>query len=142
MNSRRSFKLNLPNVPKPSKLLAPTRLCQTFVFSNLTNPAIRSIASTKPHQLLLAIPRSFLSSKTLSTLWIDVGCIWVQISSQILTMREGWRRGYNDFSLRMSSSFSKRFVCVCCRKPIKVFSLYMAFFTFVGNENIYSIGEG
>ena len=25
---------------------------------------------------------------------------------------EGWRRGYNDFSLRMSSTLSKRWVCV------------------------------
>ena len=139
MNSRRSFKLNLPNVPKPSKLLAPTRLCRTFVFSNLTNPAIRSIASTKPHQLLLAIPRSFLSSKTLSTLWIDVGCIWVQISSQILTMREGWRRGYNDFSLRMSSSFSKRWMC-CVVETYLEFSLWITSFTFVGNKGIYSMG--
>ena len=27
-------------------------------------------------------------------------------------MREGMRRGYNDFSLRMSISLSKRWVCV------------------------------
>ena len=118
MNSRRLFKPNLPSVPKPSKLLAPTRLCRTFVFSSLPDPTIHSIASTKPHRLLLAIPQSFPSSKTLSTLWIGVGCVWVQISSQGLTMGEGWRRGYNDFSLRMSSPLSKRWVCVCYRKPI------------------------
>ena len=49
-----------------------------FSFPNL---AIHLIASAKPHWLLLAIPQSFLSSKTLSTLWKDVGCVWVQISS-------------------------------------------------------------
>ena len=39
-------------------------------------------------------------------------CIWVQISSQGMIMGEGRRRGYNEFSLRMSSSLSKRWVCV------------------------------
>ena len=28
-------------------------------------------------------------------------------------MGEGRRKGYNDFSLRMSSSLSKKWVCVC-----------------------------
>ena len=112
MNSRRPSKRNLPSVPKPSKLLAPTRLHRTFVFSSLLDPAVHPIASTKPYQLILAIPQSFPSSKTLSTLRIDVGCLWVQIFSQGMTMGVGWRRSYNDFSLRMSSSLSKRQVCV------------------------------
>ena len=34
MNSNRPSKPNLPNVPKPSKLLAPTRLRQTYFFSS------------------------------------------------------------------------------------------------------------
>ena len=34
MNSRRPSKPNLPNVPKPSKLLAPTRLRRTYFFLN------------------------------------------------------------------------------------------------------------
>ena len=38
-------------------------------------------------------------------------CVWVQISSQDMIMGEGWRRGYNDFSLRMNSFLSKRWVC-------------------------------
>ena len=71
MNSRRPFKPNLPSIPKPSKPLSPMRLRRTFVFSNLPDPAIRLIASTKPHQLLLTIPSSFPNSKTFSTLWID-----------------------------------------------------------------------
>ena len=41
-----------------------------------------------------------------------MGCVWVQISFQGMTMGEGRRRGYNDFSLRMSSTLSKRWVCV------------------------------
>ena len=82
------------------------------VLSSSPDPAIHPIASAKPHRLLLAIPQSFPSSKTLSTLWKGVGCVWVQISSQGMTMWEGRRRGYKDFSLRMSSSLSKRWVCV------------------------------
>ena len=112
MNSKRPFKPNLPSVPKPFKFLAPTKLRRTFVFYSLLDPAIRPIASTKPHRLLLAIPKSFPSSRTLCTLWIGVGCAWVQISSQSMTIGEGWRRCYNDFSLRMSSSRSKRWVYV------------------------------
>ena len=42
-----------------------------------------------------------------------------------MTMGEGRRRGYNNFSLRMSSSLSKRWMCVCCRKHILGFSLWM-----------------
>ena len=78
------------------------------VLSNFQDPTICLIASTKPHRLLLAIPQNFPNSKTLSTLWIGVGCVWVQITSQGMTMGEGMRKGYNDFSLRMSSSLSKR----------------------------------
>ena len=63
MNSRRSFKLNLPSVPKPSKLLALTGLCRTFVLSSLLDPAISPlhqsisigpflIASQAPNNLL------------------------------------------------------------------------------------------
>ena len=40
MKSRRPSKPNLPSVPKPSKLLAPTRLRRTFVFSSLLDSAI------------------------------------------------------------------------------------------------------
>ena len=58
------------------------------VLSSSLHLAIHPIASAKPHQLLLAILQNFTSSKTLSTLWIGVGCVWVQISSQGMTMRE------------------------------------------------------
>ena len=89
------------------------RTSQNHIFSNFPNPAIRPITSIKPHRLLLANPQSFSNSKTFSTLWKCVGCVWVQISSQGMSMGEGRRRCYNDFLLRMSSSLSKRMgVCV------------------------------
>ena len=40
MNSNRPSKPNLPSIPKPSKFLALTRLCRTFVFSSLSDSAI------------------------------------------------------------------------------------------------------
>ena len=38
-----------------------------------------------------------------------------------MTMGEGRRRGYNDFSLRMSSSLSKRWVCYVVENLCRVF---------------------
>ena len=52
------------------------------------------------------------------------------------------RRGYNDFSLRMSSSLSKRWVCCVVENLSRVFLSEMVSHTFVGNEGIYSMGEG
>ena len=49
MNSRKPSKTNLPNVSKPSKLLTPTRLRRTFVFSSLLNSAI--VHSINQYQL-------------------------------------------------------------------------------------------
>ena len=40
----------------------------------------------------------------------------------------------------MSSSLSKRWVCYVVETYLG-FSLWIAFFTFVGSEGIYSIGE-
>ena len=53
-------------------------------------------------------------------------------------MGEGRRRGYNDFSLKMSSSLSKRWVCVV-ENLSRVFSLLMASLQFVSNEGIYIV---
>ena len=55
MNSNRPSKPNLPDVPKPSKLLAPTRLRRTFFFSSLPDSATRqqhppSLASSNASQ--------------------------------------------------------------------------------------------
>ena len=50
INSRRPSKPNLLSVPKPSKLLVPTRLRQTFVFSSLPDSFL--ITSQAPNSLL------------------------------------------------------------------------------------------
>ena len=99
--------------------LSPLSSCyqwtsQSLVFTSYLDFAIHPIASSKPHRILLANPQSFPSSKILSTLWIGMGCVWVQNSSQGMIMGEGRRRCYNDFSLRMSSSLSLSLRWVCC----------------------------
>ena len=57
-----------------------------------------------------------------------------------MIMGEGRRRGYYEFSLRMNSSLSKRWVCVV-ENLSRVFLSEIASLTFVGNEGIYSMGE-
>ena len=52
-----------------------------------------------------------------------VGCVWVQISSQDMTMGEGKKRGYKDFALRISSSLSERWVCCVIENLSKGFLL-------------------
>ena len=110
-----------------------------LVFSNFPNLAICPIASAKPHRLLLANPQSYPSSKTFSTLWKGVGCVWVQISSQGMTMGEGRRRGYNDFSLRMSSSLFKRMGVYVVENLSRVFSLWMASLQFLWIMRVYIV---
>ena len=71
-------KLEYTNNKRPSKpsllnILSPPSFCyqqtsQNLVFTSFLNPTIYSIASAKPHWLLLANPQSFSSSKTLYTL--------------------------------------------------------------------------
>ena len=58
-----------------------------------------------------------------------------------MTMGEGRQRDYNDFSLRMSSSLSKRWMFVV-ENLSRVFLSEWPLYTFVGNEGIYSIGKG
>ena len=57
-------------------------------------------------------------------------------------MGEGRRRGYNDFSLRMSGSLFKRWVCVLLKTYLGLFSLNGLLTIFIGNKGIYSMGEG
>ena len=64
MNNKRPFKPNLPSVPKPFKLLALTRLCQTFVFSSLPDPAIAHCINKNelvPSELLPKAPKILLT---------------------------------------------------------------------------------
>ena len=42
-------------------------------------------------------------------------------SSQGMAIGEGRKRGYNDFSLKMSSSLSKRWVCCVVKNLVRVF---------------------
>ena len=134
-----------PSLAYPMYLSPPNfcyqRTSRSHIFFNFPNPAIHSIVSAKPHWLFLANPQSFSNSKTLSTLWKWVGCVWIQISSQGMTMGEGRKRDYNDFSLRMSSSLSKRWMFVV-ENLSRVFLSEWPLYTFVGNEGIYSIGKG
>ena len=96
------------------------RTSWSLVFTSYPDLTIRPIASTKPHWFLLAKSQNFLSSKTLYALNM-CGCVWVQISSQGMIMGERRRRGYNNFSLRISSSLSKRWVCCVVENLFKVF---------------------
>ena len=60
-------------------------------------------------------------------------------------MGEGRRKGYNDFSLRISSSLSLSLKdgCMCVVENLsRVFLSELTSFTFVDNKGIYSIGEG
>ena len=117
----------IPSKPSLPNVLEPPSSCyqqtsRSHVFSSFLVPAIYSIASAKPQLRLLTNPQNFPSSKTLSTLWKSVNCVWVQISSQGMAMGEGMRRrGYNDFSLKMSSSLSKRWVCCVIENLSRVF---------------------
>ena len=99
MNSNRPSKPNLPDVPKPSKLLAPTRLRRTFFFSSVPDSAI--IHGIRHPWHLPMLPKA---PKTLNTLNGCGQCLDRNLLSIGMTMREGMRRDYKDFSLRMSSS--------------------------------------
>ena len=68
MISRRPSNPNLPSVPKLSKLLAPTRLCRTFVFFNLPDSAITH--SINQYQL---VPSQLLPKHQIAFSQI---CLW------------------------------------------------------------------
>ena len=59
-----------------------------------------------------------------------------------MTIEDGRRRDYNDFSLRMSSSLFKRWGVCVVENISRVFLFELASFTSMGNEGIYSMGEG
>ena len=69
MNSKRPSKPNLPSVPKPSKLLALTRLRRTFVFFSLPDSATdHSIDQYETNPVLT-------TSQTPNGLLTDVGMV-------------------------------------------------------------------
>ena len=64
MNNNKPSKPNLPSVPKSSKLLAPTRLHRTFVFSSLPDPAISPLhqpISIGPFLIAFQTPNNLLT---------------------------------------------------------------------------------
>ena len=67
MNSNRLSKLNLPSAPKPSKLLAPTRLRQTV--SSLTFQIPQLAHYINQYELVLSWTTS-QTPRTFSLLWI------------------------------------------------------------------------
>ena len=69
MNSRRPSKPNLPSTPKPSKLLAPTRLRRTFVFSSILDSAISPL-----HQPI-SIGPFLIASQALNNLLTDMDMV-------------------------------------------------------------------
>ena len=81
---------------------------QNRVLSSSPDPATNSML----HLPSLASSNASQQHQKHSLHWEGVDYVWVQISSQGMIMGEGTRRDYNDFSLRMSSSLSKRWVCV------------------------------
>ena len=117
--SKRPSKPNLPAIPKPSKLLLQLGFLEPCLVQLSRSRNKLHVASTN-----LSIFQCFPATpKTLTTLCKCVDYVWVQISSQGMIMGEGRRRGYNEFSLRMSSSLSKRWVCVLQKNYLRFFSL-------------------
>ena len=99
-NNKRHSKPSLPNVLWALQAPATNGLLRVLSLLAFLISQYCPIASAKPHRLILANLQNFPSFKTLSTFWIGVDCICVQISSQCMTMGEGRRRGYNNFSLK------------------------------------------
>ena len=102
-------------------------------------PQYRSITSAKPHQLLLTNFKCFLSSKKLSTLWISVGCIWVQIFSQGITRKERKEKRLQWFLTKWWVALSLKGGCLI-KTFLKFFSK-QPHLPFVDNECIYSMDE-
>ena len=102
----------------PPSLIYPLYLSPPSSYSNKTSRNHVLSSSPDPATSSMLHPPSLASSNTSqqhqkhSLHWKGVDCIWVQISSQGMIMGEGRKIGYNDFSLRISSFLSKRWVCV------------------------------
>ena len=66
MNNNRPSKPNLPSVPKPSKLLAPMRLCRTYFFSSFLDSAVPNSPFTE-----IDMVRKGFSNKPLKDLTME-----------------------------------------------------------------------
>ena len=132
MNNNRPSKPNLPDVPKPSKLLASTRLRRTFFFSSLPD------STTKPqHPPSLASSNASQSSKnTQHSRWV-----WVVFGQKYPLNRYDNERGNEK---RLQRFFSKNeqlslIRWVFLKKPLLgFFSLKNSHPYFVGMRGIYT----
>ena len=93
---------------------------RNYVLSSFPDPATSSML----HLPSLTSSNASQQHQKHSLHWKGVDCVWIQISSQGMIMGEGRRRGYNDFSLRMSGSLSKRWMC-CVVETYLGFSLWI-----------------
>ena len=97
-NNKRLSKPSLPNVLEPFKLL---------LRANGLLGVLSSLAIRIPQYARLHLPSltgffwqiSKASQTPKHSLHFEVGCVWVQISSQCLIILEGRIRDHNDFSL-------------------------------------------
>ena len=97
------YQKDLPSIIYLKYLSHPSsnyqRTSRNLVFSSYRS---RNTAQLHPPNLIGFFwqIQCFPSSKSLSALWIGVGCVWVQIFSQGITMEEERRRDNKDFSLK------------------------------------------
>ena len=121
MNSRRPSNPNLPSVPKPSKLFAPTRLRWTFFFSNLPDSAITHqpisigpflTASQAPKSLLtyMSMVRKVLTNEPLKDVTMEK--VRVEEFGESICKDCGWVNLVFvwSFSLKILSGSSLHFV--------------------------------
>ena len=105
-NIKRPFKPSLPHVLEPSKLLLPTDFSESCLLQLFES-------RNMPDYIRQASPASFGKSPKLSNLQNTLYtlnryelCLDTNLLSMGITIEEGRRRDYKDFSLRMSSSLS------------------------------------
>ena len=135
-NNKRPFKPSLPNVLKPSKLLLPTDFTETCLLQLFgTHNTLDCIRQASP----ASFGKSPKLPKLQNTLYIlnrCVLCLGTNLLSMGITMGEGRRRDYKDFSLRMSSSLSNKVGVL--QKPLLGFFSQQPSYAFHRYNDIYS----
>ena len=135
MNSNRPSKPNLPDAPKPSKLLVPTRLRRT-----VSSPAfwiLQLAYCINQYELVLSWTAS-QTSRTFSLLWIGWGKDFVYTPLMGMTMervrvKEFWR--IKCIRLWMNQScFSLRFLCQNSLLKLSTFRGYKGIYSRVWDE--------
>ena len=100
------------NQKDPRRLIYPKHLSRisssyqwtsrslVFTIISFPNTAIPPDCTAKPYRFILAKTQWFSSSKTLSTFWMGVNCVWVQSLFNVWQWERGSRRDYKEFSLK------------------------------------------